>query len=88
MTSPEEPVPTPRYAQILAAANKIARDRGKQHVGVDHLFLAIIRDRAAMPTQVLAQLVDLDQVEARLQAVMDSAGYNTPSRRTMPPEEG
>jgi ATP-dependent Clp protease ATP-binding subunit ClpA len=88
MASPQKPIPTPRYAAIVAAANRIASEKGQQHVGAEYLFLAIIRDRKAVPTQVLAQLVDLDQVEARLQTVMESDGYNTPSQRTELPGEG
>lgn len=85
MTNPT-PVPTPRYRQIVATASEIAIEGGHQHVGAEHLFLAIIGDRHAVPTQVLAQLADLDQVEAELRAVMASDGYQTPSRRiVMPP---
>ena len=45
------------------------------YVGVEHLFLAIIRERAAVPTQVLAGLIDLDRVEAALVGEMGSARY-------------
>lgn len=83
-----QPVPTPRYAAIVAAASNIAREWGHQYVGAEHLFMAIIRDRGALPTQVLAQLVDLDQVEAELRAVMDSDGYKTPTTKSSPPEQG
>lgn len=82
-----EPVPTPRYTRVLAAANNIAQEWGHTYLGVEHLFLAIVRDHGAVPTQVLAQLVDLDQVEARLQDLMESEGYNTPSQRKKPPED-
>ena len=50
--------PTPRYQRILAQANELAQIMGHAHVGVEHLFLAIIRDRAAIPTQALTQAVD------------------------------
>jgi hypothetical protein len=30
---------------------------GHRYVGVEHLFVIIIRDRAAVPTQALAKLV-------------------------------
>jgi ATP-dependent Clp protease ATP-binding subunit ClpA len=76
-----EPVPTPRYTAVIAAASNIAREWGHQYVGAEHLFLAIIRDRRALPSQVLAQLVDLDQVEAELRAVMESDGYKTPTAK-------
>jgi ATP-dependent Clp protease ATP-binding subunit ClpA len=87
MTQVTEPVPTTRYRKIVAAASNIASDQGHQYVGVEHLFLAIIGDRSAVPTQVLARLVDLDQAEAELRAVMESDAYKTPSRRVVSPPE-
>jgi ATP-dependent Clp protease ATP-binding subunit ClpA len=89
MTHTTEPVPTPRYRQILAAASNIAAERGHTYVGVEHLFLAILGDPLAVPTQVLARRVDLAQAEADLRAVMESDMYKTPSRRVIsPPEHG
>jgi hypothetical protein len=49
------------------------------YVGVEHLFLAIIRDREAVPTQSLAQQADLVEVEARLLELMNSPVYHTSS---------
>ncbi len=89
MTTSTQPVPTPRFGQILAAATSIATERGATHVGVDHLFLAIISDRAAVPTQVLGRLTDLDQVEVELRALMDSDAYKTSTTNVIiPPEMG
>jgi ATP-dependent Clp protease ATP-binding subunit ClpA len=82
-----EPATTPRYGKIVAAASNIASDQGHRYVGVEHLFLAIIGDRSAVPTQVLARLVDLDQAVAELRAVMESDAYQTPSRRVVSPPE-
>ena len=61
------------------------------YAGVEHLFLAIIRDRDAAPTQVLAHVVDLDEVEARLLELMNSPSYATTREvhgqpRSAPPE--
>ena len=81
MSSEASPVPTPRYGQILDASAEIARAMQHSYVGVEHLFLAIIRDRRAVPTQSLAQQIDLAEVEAHLLEIMDSPGYHTPSRR-------
>jgi Clp amino terminal domain, pathogenicity island component len=49
------------------------------YVGVEHLFLAIIRDPNAVPTQSLARQIDPAAVEARLLELMNSPGYNSPS---------
>jgi ATP-dependent Clp protease ATP-binding subunit ClpA len=81
MTDTTEPTPTPRYRALVAAASKIATEFGHEHVGAEHLFLAIIGDRHAVPTQVLARLTDLDQAEAEVRALMESDRYSTPSNR-------
>ena len=47
------------------------------YVGVEHVFLAVIRDRHAVPTQVLATMVDLEAVESALLGLMNSDGYRT-----------
>jgi ATP-dependent Clp protease ATP-binding subunit ClpA len=69
------PAPTPRYQRVVGGSTAVARQMGHSYVGVEHLFLAIIRDRDAVPTQALAELVDLDRVEASLLEVMASSGY-------------
>lgn len=85
MTDTTEPVPTPRYRRLVAAASRIAGELGHHYVGAEHLFLAIVGDRRAVPTQVLARLVDLGQVEAELRALMASDEYKTSSPFTPPP---
>jgi ATP-dependent Clp protease ATP-binding subunit ClpA len=84
MTDTTRPVPTPRSRQIVEAASQIATESGHGYVGAEHLFLAIIGDRSAVPTQVLARRVDLDQAEADLRAVMASDEYQTQKRFTPP----
>lgn len=81
-----EPTPTPRYWKITGAAAAIAREMGHEHIGVEHLFLAMLADPRAVPTQVLSQRVDLNQVEAELRALMASEEYLTPSTRFIEPE--
>jgi len=78
MTSPA-PVPTPRVHQILGAAGQIARSMGHSYLGVEHLFLAILRDPDAVPTQALAEVADTGEAERHLLAIMSSAGYRTSS---------
>ncbi|HLK73862.1 MAG TPA: Clp protease N-terminal domain-containing protein [Streptosporangiaceae bacterium] len=69
------PASTPRYRRVVGGSTAVAQEMGHPYVGVEHLFLAIIRDRDAVPTQALAELVDLDRVEAGLLEVMASSGY-------------
>jgi hypothetical protein len=61
MSDDETPTPTPRYRQVLDASAELARELGHSYIGVEHLFLAIVQDRAAVPTQVLARITDLDR---------------------------
>lgn len=71
------PTPTPRYNRILDESVGIARTMRHTYVGVEHLFLAIIRDRDAVPSQSLAQQIDLAEVESRLLELLNSPGYRT-----------
>ena len=66
MSDEDGPAPTPRYRRMLENSVGVAREMGNSYVGVEHLFLAIIRDRDAVPTQALARLIDLGQLEAGL----------------------
>jgi ATP-dependent Clp protease ATP-binding subunit ClpA len=72
-------VPTPRFRQVLGSAGEIARSMGHAYVGVEHLFLAILRDPHAVPTQALMAVADIGEAERRLLAIMSSASYRTPS---------
>jgi hypothetical protein len=69
------PSPTPRYAKILDASAGLAREMGHSYLGVEHLFLAIMQDRDAVPTQALARIADIHEVEANLRDEMASPGY-------------
>lgn len=79
MGNSSTPTQTPRYGNVIEVAQRIAREMNVTHVGVDHLFLAIIRDSDAVPTQILADLVDVDALERRLLGVMNSPAYKTSS---------
>ncbi|MGH3252827.1 MAG: Clp protease N-terminal domain-containing protein [Trebonia sp.] len=83
------PAPTPRYNRILDESVDIARTMRHAHVGVEHLFLAIIRDRGAVPSQALAQQIDLAEVESHLLELLNSPGYRTlPATRREDDEPG
>ena len=71
----QSPAPTPRYQRLLESAARLAREMGHAYVGAEHLLLAMVRDRRAVPSQVLAGMTNLDQVEARLREVMASDSY-------------
>ncbi len=75
------PHPTPRLSAILRRAEEIAVSRGHGYVGVEHVQLAILEDPGSIPTQIIAQLVDPGEVTRRLDTLMNSESYNTPTTR-------
>ncbi|HUA31319.1 MAG TPA: Clp protease N-terminal domain-containing protein [Streptosporangiaceae bacterium] len=75
MSEDNGPAPTPRYRELLESAARLAREMKHPHVGTEHMLLAMVRDRGAAATQVLAGMTNLDQVEARLREVMASDSY-------------
>ena len=77
------PARTPRYNSILAASEQIAHAMGHSYVGVEHLFLAILRDPDAVPTQVAVEVINVDSLDNRLVEVMNSRGYRTPGNNVV-----
>jgi ATP-dependent Clp protease ATP-binding subunit ClpC len=75
MSDDNAPAPTPRYRRLLESAGRLAREMEHPYVGAEHLLLAMVKDRDAVPAQVLAGITNLDQVEARLREVMASDSY-------------
>lgn len=63
--------PTPRYQRVVAAAAEVALEHGHEYIGTEHLFLAILADPHAIPTQVMAKLIDPTVVAARVREVME-----------------
>jgi ATP-dependent Clp protease ATP-binding subunit ClpA len=63
--------PTPRYHRVVEAAAEMARDLGHEYIGAEHLFLAILADPDAVPTQVMAELIEPAAVAARVRDVME-----------------
>jgi hypothetical protein len=53
----------------------LAREMGDSYLGVEHGFLAMIRNRETVPARALAELADLDAIEA---AVIEA--WNAPAR--------
>lgn len=75
MNDPIGPGFTWRCYTALGDAAEIALGMEHQDIGVEHIFLAIMRDPEAIPAQVLAELADLSTVEARMLEAMKSASY-------------
>ncbi|MGY1941897.1 Clp protease N-terminal domain-containing protein [Nocardia asiatica] len=58
--------PTPRYNRVISSAAKIANDMGHDHLGVEHLFLAIIREGNSLPVQVLSEQLELNSLDQKV----------------------
>jgi hypothetical protein len=83
MSTPDELKSTPRYERIVAASRQIAWDLGHSYVGVEHLFLAIVDDPDAVPTQVLSGFVGPAEVGGAVRDLITSEGWG--SRRSDSP---
>jgi ATP-dependent Clp protease ATP-binding subunit ClpA len=59
-------------AGVSMWGGRTARDLGDSYIGVEHAFLAIIRDRASLPSVALAGLADLGEVEAAVLAAKNA----------------
>jgi ATP-dependent Clp protease ATP-binding subunit ClpA len=75
MSSPDDLKSTPRYDRIVAASRRVAFELGHSYVGVEHLFLAIVQDQAAVPTQVLSRFVDPRAVGEAVRALITSEDW-------------
>jgi hypothetical protein len=77
MTTVEFPVPlTERAEEVLAAAAAQARAVGANgFIGVEHIFLAIMGDPDAVPTQVVERLGYRDRVLEELLELLNSETY-------------
>ena len=77
---------SPRYGRIVATSRQIAWDLGHRYVGVEHLFLAVVDDPDAVPTQVLSRFVDRPRLalpyvtsSRRTTGVAEEATYRSPA---------
>jgi hypothetical protein len=67
---------TPRMQIALLAARQLARDYGHQHVGCEHVFLAILLDQHSLPAQLLATMGNRDDLIERTRSLLGSESYN------------
>lgn len=64
---------TERAWQVIIEAREEARRLGDEHVGTDHLLLAMLRDADGAAAYVLSDYgVDYDGVYARMAGTMNS----------------
>jgi hypothetical protein len=67
------PAPPPRSLPLVPGRNVqplwgvgVAAEMGGSHLGLEHALLAMIRDRETIPARALAELTDLDALDAAL----------------------
>jgi hypothetical protein len=75
--SPPSPPPRilVREGQMQTWGARLAEEMGDSYLGLEHAFLAMIRSRETVPARALADLADLDAIEA---AVIEAK--NAPAR--------
>jgi ATP-dependent Clp protease ATP-binding subunit ClpA len=82
---------SPRMEQVLRRAAEIGRAHtGQAFVGTENVLRAIIEDEGGIGGSVLRELGIAERVAARLDEIMASDGYRTPSTKvhTTPPPTG
>jgi ATP-dependent Clp protease ATP-binding subunit ClpA len=77
---------TPRAEKVLLRASHEAQSVGaKNFIGVEHIFLAMLADEHAIPTQVLTKVGVVEDARRELETILRSEGYKTPSTEVWRP---
>jgi ATP-dependent Clp protease ATP-binding subunit ClpA len=72
---------SPRMTRILDRAAAIGNDHtGRPFIGTENVLRALADDEDGIAGQVLRELGVLERVKSRLDEIMRSEGYRTPSR--------
>lgn len=75
----------PRMEQVLIRAAEIGRAHtGRAFVGTENVLRAMIEDDGGIAAKVLRELGVAERVAARLDEIMASEGYRTPSTKVSP----
>jgi ATP-dependent Clp protease ATP-binding subunit ClpC len=72
------PTPTPRVKQTIERAGCEATSRGHDHLGTEHLLLALLADPGGVAGRVLHALGVAERAAQRVQEAMESPGYTQP----------
>lgn len=80
-------VPTTKHAETLARADEIARAMGSPVAGLEHYFLGMLHDRHSWVIHVLTDrgLIERDEAEAAVMAIINDPGYEPPAVLAPPP---
>jgi ATP-dependent Clp protease ATP-binding subunit ClpA len=76
---------SPRMQEVLNRAAEIGRiHTGERFVGTENVLRALVEDRDGIAAQVLRELGVTESVAQRLDEIMSSKAYRTPSRDVYP----
>lgn len=75
---------TPRLKNTLARAKEIASSLGHEHIGVEHIQLAILDDGDSIPTKHLSEFTDVAAIRESLYSYIDSDWYKSPVTKYRP----
>jgi hypothetical protein len=78
---------TTHLIKVQGRAAEIARSFGYRACGPEHLFLGMLHD-GEWPVAALADLVDLEQAEAAVLAIVTGPGYRPPPPPRFPQPDG
>lgn len=70
---------TPRLRGVLRKAAVIATDMAHDHIGTEHVVLAILGDRNSIPYRVFSATCDPSEFVDSLRSLMLSSGYQSSS---------
>ena len=80
---------SPRMEKILNRAAEIGKlHTGEPFVGTENVLRALVEDEGGIAAQVLRELGVTERVARRLDEIMSSENYRTPSRRVFQPRPG
>jgi ATP-dependent Clp protease ATP-binding subunit ClpA len=76
---------SPRMQELLDRAAQIGKvHTGKPFVGTENVLRALVEDQHGIAAQVLRELGVTERIAERLDEIMSSASYRTPSRAVYP----
>ncbi len=71
---------TERSRKVLHAAKQEAHQLNHHYIGTEHLLLGLLDEPDGIAAKILAELGVTDSIRDRLQELMRSLSYNTPTR--------
>jgi hypothetical protein len=70
---------TARMRTALLASQRLAADSGHEHIGTEHIFLAILLDENALPSQIMQSIGGRDEVVRQVRTLLASDSYSRPA---------